>query len=69
MFGTTMRVAAGALLGLVSLGGCSINTPAPVAAAPPAVVVQPATPAPAAVVVRPPPPAPGTVVVQPAPTY
>lgn len=69
MLRTTIRVAAGALLALASVAGCSINTPPPVAATPPTVVVQPATPAPAAVVVPPPPPAPRTVVVQPAPTY
>ena len=52
---------AAAALTLVSLMGCTINNPPPVAAtpapAPSSVVVQPATPA----------PAPGSVVVQPRP--
>lgn len=60
----TVPAAAVAVIAFVSLAGCTINNPVPVAAAPPApVVVQTTAPAPATVLT----PTAGSVVVQPAP--
>jgi hypothetical protein len=56
MLQTTVRAAAVAALALVSLAGCEVNNPAPVAATPAPsspVVVQPSAPAPGSVVVQP----------------